>query len=274
MFTIYYSPHPALEEFVESIYLIGHKFADNELFSPLYNFMPTHNRFICFNLEDPVRVKRRSGDFKDGSSSMITGLHLEPITLDFGKKHLAMMVLLKPCGLYRLLGISMKEIIDCDFDASLIFGKEINEVIEQLINTPEYGSKNRIIQDYLLKKLTKLKPKLPVDQVMILLVRSQGHLSMDFMASQACISVRQLERQSIERIGLPPKFFARMIRFSEAYKFKERNPNSSWTEIAYRFRYFDQMHLIRDFRCFSGITPSKIKEAEILHSVRYTSLLN
>ena len=95
---------------------------------------------------------------------------------------------------------------------------------------------------------------------------------MDVLVSQSCLGIRQLERQSLERIGLPPKFFARLIRFSEAYKFKERNPQKTWTEISHRFGYFDQMHLIRDFRQFTGMNPSIVTASEILHSVRLNSM--
>ena len=104
------------------------------------------------------------------------------------------------------------------------------------------------------------------------LVKAQGNISAESLASKSCISLRQLERQALDRIGLPPKLFARLIRFSEAYKFKERNPHSSWTKIAYHFGYYDQMHLIRDFRNFTGTIPSSIKEEEIEHSVKFNSL--
>ncbi len=273
MFTVYYNPHPALEEFVETICIMGHDFSVSDIMLPIYTYMPTHTRFLCFYLGDPVKVKKGCNDFEDHGRSIIIGPLLKPVTLDLGKKNLNLLVILKPCGLYRLLGIPLKEIVDCDFDASLILGKEITQLTEQLMSAPNSEEKNSIIQTYLLGKLFKLKPALPIDLAMQQLVRSQGKLSMDFLASQSCLSVRQLERQSLDRIGLPPKYLARMIRFSEAYKFKELNPQNSWIEIAYRFGYYDQMHLIRDFRHFTGVNPSTLKQAAIVHSVKFNSLV-
>ncbi len=272
MFTKYYIPHPALDQYVETICIMGHEFTSNSILSPIYTFMPTHTRFLCFYLEDPVKVKKGTGDFEERSRSVIIGPQLTPVTLDLGNKHLDIVVVLKPCGLYRLLGIPLSEIVDCDFDASLIIGREISDLIERLINNPDTEKRNSIIQDYLLGKLNKLKPSLPIDMAMLQLVKAQGNLSMDSLVAQSCLGVRQLERQSLERIGLPPKFFARMIRFSEAYKFKERNPQTTWTEIGHRFGYFDQMHLIRDFRQFTGINPSIVNEGTLAYSVKLTSL--
>lgn len=271
MLIAYYSPHPNLSEFVETICVMAHDFSESNKFSAVQTFMPTHSRFICFNLQDPVKVKRGSGSFEERDLSIITGPQLRPVTLDLGKKHEAVVVVLKPCGLYRLIAMPLKDIVDLDFDARLIIGKEIDILLERLMNTTENAKKNDIIQTYLLGKLHTLKPALPIDNAMLHLVKSQGNLSMDSLASQSCLSTRQLERISLERIGLPPKCFARLIRFSLAYNYKEQHPTCSWTKIAHRFNYYDQMHLIRDFRGFTGVNPNMKKEDGILNSSRLTS---
>ena len=272
MFRSYYRPHLALTEYVENVWMMGHEFSLGDPISPIYTYMPTHTRFLCFYLEDQVKVKKGNGVFEERAKSIIIGPQLTPVTLDLGKKHADVIVVLKPCGLYRLLGIPQREIVDCDFDAGLILGKDISYVTEQLMNTRCNEKRNDIIQSYLLRKLINLKPALPFDRAMLQLVNVQGNLSMDFLASQSCLSVRQMERQSLERIGLSPKYFARMVRFSEAYKCKERNPYTSWIDISARFGYYDQMHLIRDFRHFTGYTPSFITTDQILGSVKFNSL--
>jgi AraC-like DNA-binding protein len=52
--------------------------------------------------------------------------------------------------------------------------------------------------------------------------------------------------------------FARLVRFSKAYRLRESTPQMSWTRISYESGYFDQMHLIRDFKQFAGVTPSTL----------------
>jgi AraC-like DNA-binding protein len=253
--------------------MIRHEFTQADTLSPIYTYVPTHTRFLCFYLADSVIVKKGLGDFENHGRSVIIGPQLTPVTLNLGKNHSNLLVILKPGGLYRLLGIPLIELVDCYYDARLVVGKEIDQVIEQLINAFSDIEKNSIIQNYLLQKLFKLKPALPIDLAMLQLVKSQGKLSMDCLANKSFLSVRQLERQSLQRIGLPPKYFSRMIRFAEAYKFKERNPQNCWIDIAYRFGYYDQMHLIKDFRHFTGIIPSKLKEEIIIHSVRFNSVI-
>ena len=36
------------------------------------------------------------------------------------------------------------------------------------------------------------------------------------------------------------------------------NPELKWTDVAHIFDYYDQMHLIRDFKEFAGYTPKEV----------------
>lgn len=272
MFHTYFPPHPALREYVESISIINIDFTTGSGLSHIYTFVPTHTRFLCFYLHDPVKVKKENGDFITRARSIIIGPQLIPVTLDLGQKHHCIIVCLKPCGMYRLLGIPLEEIVDRDFDARLVIGQEIDEVLDRLSEAGSHYEKNVIIQNYLLSKLGQLKPALPFDLAMLQLVAVGGNLPIDYVASQSCLCVRQLERKCRERIGLPPKLYARMIRFSHAYKYKETYPEMSWTDIAHRCGYFDQMHFIRDFKSFAGFTPGTLKEEDIKKSVRFRTL--
>lgn len=268
----YFLPHPALLDYVESINIINIDFTTENNLSSLYTFVPTHTRFLCFYLHDPVKVKKEGGDFITRARSIIIGPQLTPVMLDLGQKHHTIIVTLKPCSMYRLLGIPLEEIVDCDFDASLVIGREIDEVLDRLHEAKSNHEKNIIIQNYLLHKLQQLKPALPFDQAMVQLVGASGNLPIDYVASQSYLCVRQFERKCLERIGLPPKVYARMIRFSHAYKCKEANPNMTWIDIGHRCGYFDQMHFIRDFKSFAGFTPGMLKEEDIERSVRFRVL--
>ena len=272
MFHTCFSPHPALLEYVDSVNILNIDFTIGNSLSPIYTFVPTHTRFLCFYLHDPVKVKKHDGDFVTRARSIIIGPQLTPVTLDLGQKHHTIIVCLKPCSMYRLLGIPLAEIVDCDFDARLIIGPEIDEVLNRLQEAVSNQEKNSIIQHYLLLKLRHLKPALPFDLAMQQLVGASGNLPIDYIASQSCLSVRQFERKSRERIGLSPKIYARMVRFSHAYKYKETYPYMPWVAIAHQCGYFDQMHFIRDFKFFTGFTPGLLKEDDIEKSVRFRIL--
>ncbi|HLK96363.1 MAG TPA: helix-turn-helix transcriptional regulator, partial [Hymenobacter sp.] len=267
----HFAPHPALLEYVDSVFVLALDFTAGSI-SPIYRFVPTHNRFLCFYLGDLVKVKKEVGDFTPRSRAIIIGPQLIPVTLDLGRNHQAIVVNLKPAGMYRLLGIPMTELLDQDYDARLVMGREIDELLDRLQEARTHPERNHLIQRYLLGKLPQLKPALPFDRALLQQVLASGNLPIERVAAQACLSVRQLERQAHERLGLPPKLYSRMIRFSHAYKYKESAPHTSWTEIAHRCGYFDQMHFIRDFKFFAGSTPSLLTEADVAKSVLFRTL--
>ena len=57
-----------------------------------------------------------------------------------------------------------------------------------------------------------------------------------------------------------PKMYSRILRFSKAYRLREAFPHLSWVKIAYEAGYYDQMHMIRDFKDFAGVNPSAIEQ--------------
>jgi AraC-like DNA-binding protein len=70
------------------------------------------------------------------------------------------------------------------------------------------------------------------------------------------VSPRQLERRFKMRVGISPKYFARIRRFQRVFPAIEEG--SEWVDAAAACGYYDQAHLIRDFRAFAGEPPSHL----------------
>ena len=51
----------------------------------------------------------------------------------------------------------------------------------------------------------------------------------------------------LDYMGLSPKMLVRIARFQRALRMRAVN-SGSWSEVAYKLDYFDQMHMIRDFK--------------------------
>jgi AraC-like DNA-binding protein len=57
---------------------------------------------------------------------------------------------------------------------------------------------------------------------------------------------------------VPPKFYARICRFHQAYLMKQRNPGLPWLEVAWESGYTDYQHLVKDFKAFANCTPNEL----------------
>ena len=64
-----------------------------------------------------------------------------------------------------------------------------------------------------------------------------------------------------DHVGLPPKLIARILRFEHALEFADGG-EIGWAEIAQRCGYYDQAHMIRDFRAFTGQSPKRLPSRE------------
>ena len=225
---------------------------------PVNPFPPTPQHSLFFYLRDPIQTLSSANEFVTGPAALIVGPQLTRVDIKMGHHHLMIHVGFKPGGLHQLIGVPMHQLIDRSYSASDVLGSEADDVLEQLRNTTDWRQLVDVVERFLLKKLSRHKQVEPFDRAMSALILRNGNLPIDEVAATACLSLKQFERKCKERIGLPPKLFARLIRFSNAYRIRETNPQLSWSSICYESGYFDQMHLIRDFKEFAGVTPKII----------------
>jgi AraC-like DNA-binding protein len=76
------------------------------------------------------------------------------------------------------------------------------------------------------------------------------------MANEIGISHKHLLREFERCVGLTPKVFARICTFQRVIHSVGQRAGVNWSEAAARCGYYDQAHLIREFRAFSGLTPA------------------
>lgn len=79
---------------------------------------------------------------------------------------------------------------------------------------------------------------------------------LEALARELGVSVRTFERRLRHEIGLSPRALRRVLRFRRAFRLLDGTPQGDWTRVALAAGYFDQAHLIRDFRHFAGAPPS------------------
>lgn len=96
----------------------------------------------------------------------------------------------------------------------------------------------------------------PVARATAMIVGCGGDVGVERLAGAIGLGRRQLERLFLERVGLSPKRYARVVRFARVVAALERPSPSPLVAIAADCGYSDQAHLNRDFREFAGCGPS------------------
>lgn len=63
------------------------------------------------------------------------------------------------------------------------------------------------------------------------------HMKINILADKSCLSTRQMERISQKRIGMHPKLYHRIVRFSKAFQMLEQDSSKNLTKLAYSNKY-------------------------------------
>lgn len=224
-------------------------------------YPPTPYQSLIFYCNYPIAMERPGkGSFDKQPLSVLIGPQFSRVNIKVIEGLTAVRVDFMPGGLFRLLGVPMYQLFDSGFDMLDFFGPSMKGINERLRNTPDLEEAKNIIEDFLLDKISKLKSSIPFDSAIYMMLKSRGSMSIEETASLACLSVKQFERKCKERIGMNPKQYARILRFSKAYRMHESSPELKWIDIAYESGYYDQMHMIKDFKEFAGVNPSVIEQ--------------
>ena len=77
------------------------------------------------------------------------------------------------------------------------------------------------------------------------------------LAQTACLSDKQFNRVFHEYVGTTPKEFIRIVRLQRALYTLQTQPDINFAQLAYECGYYDQSHLIKEFKAFSGYTPGE-----------------
>jgi AraC-like DNA-binding protein len=184
-------------------------------------------------------------------------MHTQPINYQINTNCKFIHVLLKPAGIYQLLKEKLSHIVNqgCTFEC---FNHNFNAVAQQLLPVQKDTDAIPRIEAALLNYYAGLKPTDSlgdVSPVSEYIFREQGMVKIEALAHKFRVSRRWLEKQFERQVGLTPKVFVRLTRFRNVLRQVTALPQQDWGDIVGAFGYYDQSHLIRDFRDFVGVTP-------------------
>jgi AraC-like DNA-binding protein len=142
-----------------------------------------------------------------------------------------------------------------------LLGRAGSELEERVLDGPADGALQRLA-DALFELGRSRAPDLAVaDHAVGLLRQAGGVLRIDALADDLSVSTRRLERHFLKSVGLPPKLFARLVRFDRAVRDLPSRGTTPWAQFATDHGYSDQAHFINEFHEFAGVSPSEL-EAE------------
>lgn len=90
-------------------------------------------------------------------------------------------------------------------------------------------------------------------------IRSNPHSKVKDLSRATGYSSRWIERLFMENMGCTPQEVIRITRFNRFLTLLKKDDFSNLTSLVFDCGYYDQSHLIRDFRSFAPKSPSEFK---------------
>lgn len=251
------APSPGLRDVIRD-YLIAHFRFDPEKPVPYKRYAPKPEQGITFFVRGrPSIVDPLTEEVRVAPPVAIFGQQMKRCNVHLAPEFLMFRVHFQPGALFRTLGIPLYEFGEDYFDAELILGRDVRDVSERLATAKSYAEMVEAVEAYLVRTVAGATQKvLPVDRAAGRLTADPRHISLDWLACQACLSPRHFNRKFTERIGVGPKLYSRLLRYHRAHLFKAAHPTIAWPTVAIEFGYTDYQHLVRDFRRFTNTTPN------------------
>lgn len=175
-------------------------------------------------------------------------------------------VVFNPAGAKAFFSLPLNKTAGLRLSADDLEDKELSELENRLTCIEDDKLCLRLIEQFLIKRLTRLaEPNLKRIETAVRLINS-GQNDIARLAGTTCLSTKQFCRIFSGHIGINPKEFSRTVRFQRALHILENNQAISFTALAYECGYFDQSHMIREFKYLSGYTPGEYLAACTPHS--------
>ncbi|MCD7901389.1 MAG: helix-turn-helix domain-containing protein [Bacteroides sp.] len=132
----------------------------------------------------------------------------------------------------------------------------IVDLSDRIAETKDNGTCIKLIEQFL---IGRFKPQKDYTQkrlfAAIHIINQNKQIHVASLSEVACVSYRQFIRIFTENIGIAPKEYVRIIRFQRALSIMENKKSISSVDLAFEAGYYDQSHLINEFRSFTGYTP-------------------
>ena len=192
--------------------------------------------------------------------SFAGGLYDGPITVGHDGRARAVQIDLTPLGARALLGVPLGELRRTVVALDDLLGADAGRLAEQLHEAPGSDARFALLDRLLLTRAGAVRDAARPDVAWAWrrLSETDGAVRVEALAGELGCSRRHLSGRFAEEVGLPPKTFARVLRFRRATELLLRGGERRLGELAAACGYADQAHFNRDFRAFAGSTPTEL----------------
>lgn len=247
-----YAPTPNLSNYIKHYLIFDISNSENNRFRHFSNghnglvFTLKKNEFVSLKTKSALPETFVFGQISENQDFLINGTTTIAI------------VLFQPFGFFGVTGIPSSKLINNFEDSYLIFGKEILELKERIQQSSSSIEVINLFNSFFTKKLKETN--YAINPYLISTLKNahkvKGNITVTKLCTQIGVKERKLQRLFSEQIGISPKKYIRNIKLHSFLGLLRKENHSSLTELSLEAGYYDQAHLIKEFKKTIGFNPS------------------
>jgi AraC-like DNA-binding protein len=264
---------PPLDRFVELVTY----YADYQPDHSMEKLLPDGAVEIIIDLTDTPKKMYDRQDRSQARSfrqAWISGMRRQWILIEAAPGSSMAVIRFRPGGAYPFLGFSVDGITDTVDQLDDVLGRAAASLRDRVLAAPTIDAKMGAVEAWLLERARgRLESNAVVEYLTERLFAPAGVRISD-LVDEVGYSQRHMLGLFRRWVGLTPKHFCRIRRFQQVLQAVTRSSGPAdpleeaqlraappsepdWADLALDHGYYDQSHLVRDFRDFAGLSPTQ-----------------
>lgn len=225
---------------------------------------PTGSSVAVFNLGDPLRIKTSHSLNNEllSTSGFLTGPHDQPITNEPLGETYAVGIVAKPVGTYSLFGIPPIHIRASVLSLCDIWA-EYDDFQQQLLKLESPDIIVDAVSSWTIEHLIQPPSNLNRYSLIASALEDNPNMPIADLAKQFNLSMEHLSREFAANTGLTPRAYSRILKLRNILKNTDIQSEVNWVDIAISNGWYDQSHFIRDFKRYTGVTPTEYRKTQL-----------
>lgn len=236
--------------------------------------LPSRHLTFLISLDDPIETAQTRDAWVQNRLArhdvVVGGLHTRPTYVRQPRRQAGIQLAVHPLAARSLFGVRAAELTDLTYEGTDVLGGQISLLRERLHELTSWPQRFSALDEYLWTRATAAERRAgcrrEVGAAWQQLAHSHGTATIAELARNTAMSSRQLSTLFGRELGIGPKTLASLMRFDRVLAVlgaevrAGRRPQLA--VIAHECGFFDQSHLTRDFRRFTGMSPTEFLAEE------------
>lgn len=220
---------------------------------------------LIVNLGEPPTVAESTGLAMEA-----VGASAKPVLVRLRRRVEGLSITLRPGAAVAVLGVPAGVIAAQAVPLEELWRSEATELLERLAEHSEDAARARVLREVLQRRILRSGAAAhdAAQHAARLISSAGGQRPLRDVADELGIGERRLQQLFHTHVGLSPRVWSRLARFHALLRVLRGQHEPRWAQLAVDSGFYDQSHLVKEFRALGGLTPTQFLAEPSLREAR------